>query len=359
MTTTNESLGASAGPRMRLSGPPQLLQMVPYLVGFTPEQSVVLIGKQAPRGAVIVSARYDIDAPAEAARQWFAAASNAGADSFLVVLYDDTITGPPLPHREMLDELVALGAELKMEMTDALAVNESRWWSYICSSEMCCPSVGTPLVRDGEVAAEAVLNGLVARPSRTSLVLELEPDPSRVAEAEGLFERLSDDELLARALRPGVGSVRLRRVTALKRADTIERACVEEQRVPTPKEVIDLTLPMLDLMVRDCMMGSLPKKGSDTMLAFWRDVCRGSPEALVAGPATVFALCAYAAGDGARANVGIDRALAARPDYTMALLLLQAISGGMQPKDLVPDLVMKCEQVRAKVTRRGQRARRR
>ena len=63
MATTNESLGMSARPRMRLSGPPQLLQMVPYLVGFTPEQSVVLIGKKAPRGAVIVSARYDIDCP--------------------------------------------------------------------------------------------------------------------------------------------------------------------------------------------------------------------------------------------------------------------------------------------------------
>ena len=53
-----------------------------------------------------------------------------------------------------------------MKMTDALAVNKSRWWSYICSSEMCCPSVGTPLVMDGAVAVEAVLNGLVTRPSQ-------------------------------------------------------------------------------------------------------------------------------------------------------------------------------------------------
>lgn len=344
---------------MRLSGPPQLLQMVPYLVGFTPEQSVVLIGKKAPRGAVIVSARYDIDAPAEAASQWFAAARKAGADSFLVVLYDDDVVGPPLPHREMLDELVALGTENEMEMTDALAVNKSRWWSYICSNEMCCPSVGTPLVQNGEVAAEAVLNGFVTRPSRSTLVDELAPDKQRVAQAEGLFESLSDEEMLARALRPGVGSLRLRRVTELKRADGIQRECMKDQRLPTPKEVIDLALPMVDLMIRDCLMGSIPAGGSNDVLAFWRDVCTGCPEVLVAGPATVYALCAYAAGDGARANVGIDRALAAHPDYNMALLLLQAISGGMQPKDLVPHLVKECEQVRAKVARRGEHARRR
>ena len=333
-----------------------MLQMIPYLVGFTPEQSVVLIGKEGPRGAVIGSARYDIAAPSGSAVQWFAALRKAGADSFLAVIYDDGIEGTPLPHQSIVDELSELGEDHDMKMTDALAVSESRWWSYICGSDACCPSVGTPLVMDGAVAVEAVLNGLVTRPSRASLVAELEADPSRVAQAQGLFDRLSDDELLARALRPGAGSLRLRRVSELKRADAIRRACLQERRVPAPKEIIDLALPMLDLTVRDCVMGSIPATGGDDALAFWRDVCKGCPDVLVAAPATIYALCAYAAGDGARANVGIDRALAARPDYSMAMLLLQAVAVGMQPKDLVPDLVKKCAQVRAKVARRGSRA---
>ena len=49
-----------------------------------------------------------------------------------------------------------------------------------------------------------------------------------MAQAQGLFDRLSDEELLARALRPGAGSLRLRRVSELKRADAIRRACLQE-----------------------------------------------------------------------------------------------------------------------------------
>ncbi|HVQ18274.1 MAG TPA: DUF4192 family protein, partial [Actinomycetes bacterium] len=64
--------------KLRASGPRELLQAIPYLVGFQPERSVVLVGLSPPRGTVRVTARFDIDAPDELALPWFGAASRDG-----------------------------------------------------------------------------------------------------------------------------------------------------------------------------------------------------------------------------------------------------------------------------------------
>jgi hypothetical protein len=51
----------------------------------------------------------------------------------------------------------------------------------------------------------------------------------------------------------------------------------------------------------------------------------------VPAPACLLAFAAWQAGDGALANVAIDRALQADSGYSMALLLLDAVSGGLPP----------------------------
>jgi len=51
----------------------------------------------------------------------------------------------------------------------------------------------------------------------------------------------------------------------------------------------------------------------------------------VAAPAALLAFVAWQSGDGALANVALDRALADDPRYSMALLLRQVISAGAPP----------------------------
>jgi hypothetical protein len=59
---------------------------------------------------------------------------------------------------------------------------------------------------------------------------------------------------------------------------------------------------------------------------------------------TLLAWTAYARGEGALANVALDRALAGRPDYSLALLLRAALDGGVHP-DEVRSLARGTEQV--------------
>lgn len=54
-------------------------------------------------------------------------------------------------------------------------------------------------------------------------------------------------------------------------------------------------------------------------------------QTLARGPASLFAFCAWQAGDGAPANVALDRALANNPRYSMALLLREALDSGAPP----------------------------
>jgi hypothetical protein len=51
----------------------------------------------------------------------------------------------------------------------------------------------------------------------------------------------------------------------------------------------------------------------------------------VAAPASLLAFVAWQAGDGALANVALDRALADEPGYSMAQLLRQVITAGAPP----------------------------
>ena len=56
-------------------------------------------------------------------------------------------------------------------------------------------------------------------------------------------------------------------------------------------------------------------------LRLWSDLTRLARPGYVAAPASLLAFVAWQAGDGALANVALDRALADDPRYSMARLL--------------------------------------
>jgi hypothetical protein len=50
-------------PAVRASSPAEILAVVPYLVGFIPQASVVVLGTAPPRGTIRVALRYDLPDP--------------------------------------------------------------------------------------------------------------------------------------------------------------------------------------------------------------------------------------------------------------------------------------------------------
>lgn len=329
-------------PTLRISGPGEIVQVVPYLMGFHPADSVVLI---ALRGrSVVVSARYDLDAPPEMSVPWVAAAGKEGATSVLFVVYVQT-AGPPLAHREHVDRLAELATERGLSVTDRLVVAGDRWWSYDCSNPACCPPEGTVIDRAGAAAVGAVAEGLVSLPSRADLEAELDPDPTRMAEVARALDAGGEDTPLE--LRP----------EELRARDWARvRTFVRESRSRTSPIAADeaaaVLWALLDLHVRDATIGFLAQPPRPEVTAAWRELVQLAPRLWRAPVATLYAFWCYADGQGARTNVGIEVARAADPEYALAALLDEMVCAGVNPRRIIPHLAKDCRSIARRIERK-------
>ena len=86
-----------------------------------------------------------------------------------------------------------------------------------------------------------------------------------------------------------------------------------------------------DLLVRDDSWARMEPEHGQAHLRMWTDLTRLAPRGYVAPPASLLAFTAWQLGDGALANVALDRALADAPDYSMAMLIRDAIDSGAPP----------------------------
>lgn len=158
---------------LRLSGPADLISAIPYLMGFHPTESVVLVGLNGQQ--VAVTARLDLDAGAQPVHDTLATLA-ASADSVVAVVY----TEQPAPR--WLTELPVL---------DAVLVTGEGWRSLLCDDPTCCPPQLRPLPDPASpIAAQAVLAGLGTVPNREQLEASLRPGPV-TATAEQLAAALA------------------------------------------------------------------------------------------------------------------------------------------------------------------------
>lgn len=329
-------------PTLRISGPAQILQIIPYLLGFHPERSVVIVALNET--AIVVSARYDIEAPPELAEPLCRTAAESGADRVIVIVYDDDVDGLPLPHHEHLDALGVVFDRYELRAVDALAVGNGRWWSYLCENDSCCPREGTALESAGVAAVGAVAEGLVALPGRADLEAELAPDPIGMAKVRTALDELGaavDD-------RPDV-VVRADDWAVVRRF--VRRARRGSGPVP-PDEAARVLWALMDLAVRDAAVGFLASRPEPEVTRAWRDLVRVAPSGWRAPAATVYALWCFAAGSGARSNIAVDVALEANPHYSMAQLLADAQCGGINPFEFISAVAGQCQLVGRRIQRK-------
>ena len=92
-----------------------------------------------------------------------------------------------------------------------------------------------------------------------------------------------------------------------------------------------LTVTLADLRVRDDAWARMEPRYRTAHRRMWSDLVRRAREPYVPAPASLLAFTAWQSGEGALANVAIERALAADPEYSMAHLLGQAVDAGLPP----------------------------
>jgi hypothetical protein len=319
-------------PRLILHTPTDLLAAVPYLLGFHPADSVVVLGLSGSR--VVFSARADLPPPDAPPTEALALADQLGevlagqrVDIALIIGYGEAaaVTRTVLPLRAAL-------CGCGVDVGEVLRTDGSRYWSYLCESVQCCPVEGTPYdVTSTEVAAAATFAGQVALPDRAALQESLAPVGGAEREAIEVATERAAHELAVeagQATNPTVG----RRRSGVQALVTAVRRYFDGGRL-SDAEVGRLTLLLAQIDVRDRCWARVTTAGGrlPAHVDLWRDLTRRARADLVAAPATLLGYAAWRSGDGALARVAVERALDADPRYSLAHLLGEALDRALPP----------------------------
>src|SRR3954469_15454362 len=324
-------------PVLKLRRPDDVLTAVPYLLGFHPQRSLVVLGLHGPRRRVGVTLRVDLDLePDELAPTVVRALENDSDDEAFVLLYDPDESrgdrgtpGQALVHRLRRDLRAA-----RIRLRDAYRIADGRWWSYLCRNPRCCPPAGAPVptsvASDSSViAATAVHAGMTALPDRDALRKTLEPAAPWIrAASEQALDRLGDllAERLEAAGTRGVLDEFLEQVRTL-----VVR--FEDRRAElTGDEAATVAVALHSISVRDRVVTWTIGERAEALQRLLVEVVRrvGSPENVPV--ATVLAWSAYLKGNGGLANVALEIVFATDPQYSLALLVDQALQNGLPPE---------------------------
>jgi hypothetical protein len=302
--------------RLKLRRPDDLLAMIPYLIGFHPEEDLVTVFVKS--GRVRLTTRTDLppDSAGEEFAEWIdALAKREGAEALALVAY----SAASLPAHRLLTRLMDRLDD--HELIDVLYVGHGKWWSLTCGDD-CCPLAGTPLdLSSHPVSATAVVAGLNVRDSR----LELEasvcgPDQQDWPRLDALARRLLQE---LEQLDDAAAATRLM-------TTTIEAALADPTGIDQTTGML-LGVLVTDLHRRDLAWALITPATADDHVRLWSGVVAHVPPILAAAPLCLLGMAGWISGSGALLNCCCDRLSRINPQYSMGRLLSEISERAIPP----------------------------
>ncbi|WP_250000494.1 DUF4192 domain-containing protein [Actinoplanes sp. M2I2] len=300
--------------------PADLIAVTPYLLGFHPADSIVVIGMAGRR--VSFAGRHDLPPPGSDGVDWLAPlVSRQPVETIALLGF-----GPPDPVDRTIDTLGAALARGGLAVRDRLRITDGRWWCLDRPEPDCCPPDGHPVPSPhNPVAAAAIYQGQVALPDRAALA-------ARVASVEG------DDRRRMAAATAEV-SIRLGRFFAPGRSPEalLERAghsavrLGERTYAAGRSLTFDQTAVLGALVADESVFDYALNRISDEpwRVTQWTEVTRRVEAPFVPGPAALLGYSAWRAGLGSLARVAVDRALRHDPRHRFAWILDRLLAAGI------------------------------
>ena len=223
-----------------------------------------------------------------------------------------------------------------LELRDVLRVDEGRYWSYLCHEPSCCPPEGVPFDTSAHPAAATMAaSGSAVLSDRDALAATIAPVTGSAAEAMTRETRRAE-RIAAKLMASTTGtdsSARQRPVT--DEGLTAVQAAISTYReggsIEHYGQFAWLALVLTSLRIRDDAWARMDPDHRDAHLRLWTDLTRHAQPGYIAAPACLLAFTAWQGGNGALANLALDRALADNPSYSMAQLLRDVIDAGTPP----------------------------
>jgi Domain of unknown function (DUF4192) len=312
---------------MRVKTPTDLLALVPYLFGFHPKDSLVMVAARAKQPFnVRVDLPTDSGGQDDLAIHLSKVSRRHGAKLAMLALY----TEDPALADSAYEALRARLGEVGVKVGEAIRADGNRWWSLTDCTDACCPADGTPYdIASHEFTAQGVLDGKVTLGSRRELADSLVT--TDLAEVEEV-ERAADEAL--RRLQPRAARAHLVREGRWVE-ERVSRYLEDGERLDA-QDVGRLLVGMVCIEVRDVAWAQMRHSNADRHVDLWRDLVRRSPRDLMAAPAALLGFAAWLSGDGALAWCAVDRCQETEPDYSLALLLTDALTAAVPPSSWQP-----------------------
>lgn len=336
MTTTDDLVP------LKVSGPRGLLAAVPTMLGFHPQESMVLLCLHGARRRVGPVARVDLppgrDRPladhlAEHARRY--------ADEVVVISYQSARRRPPF-----LDELLGRLAAAGVDVMDAIVVRDGRARPALNRAmERAHPGIPIPDDSDPQVRALHAAGALAGRTvlaDRDELRRSIAgPTGDRLATAEQGIDAAAAGRL------PGVppeGEIDVG-PTDQSEAQTLPGdihalvehalASITETGRVQPEVATALAVVVNDVVIRDALIARAVVEMHRPWLPMLIACAGWTPDDRAPQLCSLLAVVAYRHGDGALAQVALDRCLEAEPGHRLAHLLLAIIAAGTHPDELL------------------------
>lgn len=298
--------------------PTDLVAIVPVVLGFHPQDSVVLLTFGAPGAAF--HARVDLplamSEQEEVADVLVGAVTANRVGRVAVLLYTDDVEVAESQGRVLLARLL----EFHVEVIEVLRVDDGHW--HVVPED---GSAGTPYdLGVHPFTAQGVFEGRMVHRDRDELADTLvgtdEEDAVAVALAATRFV-----DLMGSSAEDGFLQTEARWLQRFVRS---RLACPGTIGPPDAGRL--LVLASL-VQTRDVAWAEITRATSGDHVELWRGLVRRSPRHLLPGACSLLAFAAWQHGDGALAWCAIDRCLEVEPDYSMAHCVAQVLTGAVPP----------------------------
>ncbi|MEU3287719.1 DUF4192 domain-containing protein [Streptomyces longwoodensis] len=370
--------------QVTLRSPAELADALPYLLGYRPEDSIILVSLHDRGGRGRFGGRARLGIPTHS-DDWAAVAQQLahglvtggerrGARPEQIVAYlcqepTKGETGQSVMERlqPLAHQLRVACGRLDVPVIEALCISDGRFWSYCCGGQGCCPDEGEPMGLPGTsvLAAAAAYAGIQVRGTLRELRARLMPLETAVAVEQEVALDTAGMSLVPRIF-DETGRAEVADET-IELAERLMHRLADTAPVPNPAaadrgdddllradEAAALILGLQDRTTRDRAAEWMEGDEAGPALRLWRALarrCVGPYAEHAAAPLTLAGWVAWSTGDELEAREALAMALGADPDYLFARLLHQACNEGLDPES-----VRRC--LRAERAERGGRAER-
>ncbi|MEU3351226.1 DUF4192 domain-containing protein [Streptomyces sp. NPDC037389] len=350
--------------QITLRSPAELADALPYLLGFHPNDSVVMLALHGERGRFGGRLRLGIPGPEEwpdvsqqLAETLISGCDKRGArpDGIVLFLCQDPAggeTGHQVMERlrPLAQSLRLACGELDVPVYEALCLSDGRYWSYCCPDERCCPTDGAPLTPPGTsvMAAAAAYAGIQVRGTLREMEARYAPlTGGRALEQQSALDAAAAD-LVPRILTGTAGwtvrqetldlvSLVVGRFHTARPVVGRAEADARDDDLLAADEAAAVILGLQDRTTRDHAAEWMEGPRAPAVLRLWRALARRCVPPYTEHAAAPLALAGWVAwsiGDHPEARVALSRALSADPEYLFAQLLHRACNDGMDPEHL-------------------------